>query len=75
MNEDMYLWGYHRISGEWKRLQGPSNHATLDSYWQYFRHDTVAESYAGVPYSGFANDTRKLYVDARISKLKPRGKP
>jgi hypothetical protein len=73
--KDMYLWGYHRIKKEWIKLQGPSDHNTLDQYWQYFRHDTVAEDYANVPFSGFTNDTRKVYMDARISKFQPKGKP
>ena len=71
----MNLWGYHRITGSWMKLQGPSDQPTLDQYWQYFRHDTLADYYVNVPHSGFAEDTRKVYTDARISKLQPKGKP
>ena len=70
----MYLWGYHRIKG-WKKLQGPTDEDTLKQYQTYFAKETLKDSFEGVPYSGFANDSRLTYTKFVIGKRQPKGNP
>ncbi len=68
----MYLWGKHRITGRWRNLQGPCDATTLAEYQRFFASDTLADAYARVPYSGFANDKRPTYEQFKIAKRPPR---
>ncbi len=70
--EKVYLWGYHRIRGTWERLQGPSDAVTMEQYKPYFERETLSQSYANVPHSGFANDSRPTYSKFVIAGKAPR---
>ncbi len=66
------LWGKHRITGTWTKLQGPSDEVTLEQYLPYFKKDTLAASYANVPHSGFSGDTRPTYTEFKFSLKAPK---
>jgi hypothetical protein len=73
--DNLYLWGYHRIAGNWKKLQGPSDEQTLEQHQTYFGRETLADYYRNTPHSGFANDTRPVYSRFKISKKAPKANP
>ncbi len=72
--EQVYLWGYHRIRGEWERLQGPSDTVTMEQYKPYFEKTTLSQFYANTPHSGFSTDERPVYSSFVISGKKPKAK-
>jgi hypothetical protein len=69
---ELYLWGYHRITGNWKRLQGPADEDTLKQYQSYFAKYSLSSYYASTPYSGFAGDSRPVYTRFSISNKAPK---